>query len=665
MMTEEMLNPWHIQSIYDLQYFVCPNCVFKNHSKQEFINHAYEMHPKSINYLYNIQDDSLKDIIFPKNVEKVKEEYIFKNSFDNHLELDIKPVENIKEELILEESNDPLELETQKIITEKNESQVNQLDKKSIEAIKEELIIEESFDDPLELEMQEMETEKNEHIEDIHDKTECDICGKKFTLNRNLKRHISTVHEGFKKYDCDFCGKDFGYLHALQNHINAIHRGMKHFKCNFWEDIICSDTNFKVHIQKVLESKSHACQKCGKVFSRAHNLNYHINHVHYKNNENKIKNTHKYKCGLCSQVFYEETLLKRHVNFVHYGQLNKVNFTYKAVEQNKGKKTSNRNRPLKYATNIQVVKQNVLYATFKCSICSLDFSEESLLKRHFDLMHSDQNMDDIETQNKDLDEFKTEKININFCKSDDSEKSQPVQKNSESKFENSEQKSRILFGQEPDFTCETSGQSFNSKKVFKRHINFVYEQEAKLHKCSVCGIDLSNLKFLQKHLKEVHGQTNIDSLENYECETCGKKFAQKRNLKRHINIVHEGSKIYNCDVCGKDFGYLQCLRRHLKVVHRCFSSKIINRGETFSNTGNLNSHINIVHEDLSSKNINCEVCGETFPNKENLNSHIKSVHEGLSSKDINCEICGETFSDTGNLNSHINSVHQDFLEKYC
>ena len=590
------------------------------------------MHPKSIEYLYNIQDDSLKDIIFPKNVEKVKEEYIFKNSFDNHLELDIKPVENIKEELILEESNDPLELETQNIKTEKNESLVNQFDEENVETIKEELILENSNDNSSEHEILGMETdEKNEDIEDIHNKTECEICGKKFTLNRNLKRHISTIHEGLKKYDCDFCGKDFGYFHALQNHIYAIHRGMKHFKYGFWEEIICSDTNFKVHIQKVLESKNHTCQKCGKVFSRAHNLNYHINHVHYKNNDkNKIKNTHKYKCGLCSQVFYEEALLKRHVNFVHYGQLNKVNFTYKSVDQNKDNKTS-KNQPIKYATNIQVVKQNAIYATFKCSVCSLDFSEESLLKRHFDLMHSDQNIDEIETQNKDLDEFKTEKTNTNFYKSNDSEKSRPVQKNSDSKFENSEQKSHILFGQEP----ETSGQIFDSKKVLE---NFVHEKEATLHKCSVCRINFSNLKFLKKHLKEIHGQTNIDNIEYYECETCGKTFSLKRNLKRHINIVHEGSKIYNCNVCGKDFGYLQCLRRHLKVVHRCFSLK----------------------------SINCENNEKTFPDTENLNSHINiDVNESLSSKDIKCEICGETFSDTRNLNSHINSVHQDFLEKYC
>ena len=39
-------NPWNIQSIYELQYFNCPNCIYKNQSKQDFINHAFENHPE-------------------------------------------------------------------------------------------------------------------------------------------------------------------------------------------------------------------------------------------------------------------------------------------------------------------------------------------------------------------------------------------------------------------------------------------------------------------------------------------------------------------------------------------------------------------------------------------------------------------------------------------
>ena len=54
-------NPWNIQSIYELQFFGCPSCIYINISKQSFIEHAYEIHPESIAYLSEIKDGSLRD----------------------------------------------------------------------------------------------------------------------------------------------------------------------------------------------------------------------------------------------------------------------------------------------------------------------------------------------------------------------------------------------------------------------------------------------------------------------------------------------------------------------------------------------------------------------------------------------------------------------------
>ena len=62
-----MDNPWNIQSIFEFQYFNCPSCVFKNHSKQEFIHHAFKNHAEFVHYLYNIADNSLNDVVCPWN----------------------------------------------------------------------------------------------------------------------------------------------------------------------------------------------------------------------------------------------------------------------------------------------------------------------------------------------------------------------------------------------------------------------------------------------------------------------------------------------------------------------------------------------------------------------------------------------------------------------
>ena len=62
-----MDNPWNIQSIYEFQYFNCPSCIFKNRSKQEFINHAFENHSELVHNLYKINDNSLIDVVCPWN----------------------------------------------------------------------------------------------------------------------------------------------------------------------------------------------------------------------------------------------------------------------------------------------------------------------------------------------------------------------------------------------------------------------------------------------------------------------------------------------------------------------------------------------------------------------------------------------------------------------
>ena len=38
-------NPWDVSSIFEFNYFVCPECDCKIRIKQDFINHAVYNHP--------------------------------------------------------------------------------------------------------------------------------------------------------------------------------------------------------------------------------------------------------------------------------------------------------------------------------------------------------------------------------------------------------------------------------------------------------------------------------------------------------------------------------------------------------------------------------------------------------------------------------------------
>ena len=67
------------------------------------------------------------------------------------------------------------------------------------------------------------DTSNNQH--------QCTSCGKLFSGAVNLKKHISTVHEGLKNYKCESCDKSFSYSGHLKRHILTVHEGHKDYKC--------------------------------------------------------------------------------------------------------------------------------------------------------------------------------------------------------------------------------------------------------------------------------------------------------------------------------------------------------------------------------------------------------------------------------------------------
>ena len=90
---ERSNNPWEVENVEDFLYFCCPECDEKNHSRDHFLKHAFDQHPKSKEYLekwaYSIKDE-------------LKEE-INQNRFIKDEEME----QSMKEEKIDEGTDDP------------------------------------------------------------------------------------------------------------------------------------------------------------------------------------------------------------------------------------------------------------------------------------------------------------------------------------------------------------------------------------------------------------------------------------------------------------------------------------------------------------------------------------------------------------------------------
>ena len=66
--------------------------------------------------------------------------------------------------------------------------------------------------------------------------------------------------------------------------------------------------------------------------------------------------------------------------------------------------------------------------------------------------------------------------------------------------------------------------------------------------CNICGIDISNANYLEKHKKVVH-----DGLYDFSCHHCGKLFSVLPLLKTHLATVHkDGDAYFSCNIGKKN-----------------------------------------------------------------------------------------------------------------
>ena len=98
-MSEDVrFNPWDVRSLYELQVYDCPECVFQDWSKQSFVDHAAKYHPDSVQYLSNINDDSLQDVVCPW-LENADEKKPFDDPLqENHFSIEYQENENHSED---------------------------------------------------------------------------------------------------------------------------------------------------------------------------------------------------------------------------------------------------------------------------------------------------------------------------------------------------------------------------------------------------------------------------------------------------------------------------------------------------------------------------------------------------------------------------------------
>nr|CAH8825411.1 unnamed protein product [Trichobilharzia regenti] len=140
-----------------------------------------------------------------------------------------------------------------------------------------------------------------------------------------------------------------------------------------------------------------------------------------------------------------------------------------------------------------------------CCLCGKTFSSQSLLHKHFELMHEGT---EIDTEQYDLSGF-------------------AAMGNEQGRKSNGEE--------DPNFRVLNCA---FCNKVFTKHCN------------------------LNTHIKAVH-----KGVKPFECTYCYKGFTRNSDLHKHIDAVHKGLKPFGCEICQRNFSQKSSLKRHIEAIH--------------------------------------------------------------------------------------------------
>ena len=196
-----------------------------------------------------------------------------------------------------------------------------------------------------------LERHQSIHIQNPQNRKLCDLCGKVFFHEDNLRLHMAYHKDIEKNYHCDLCNRIFKGRRVYQNHMKDIHSNKvscplckKMIKKRFLprhvrnkhnsqlkteikrkeakikpinqdESLISNDANANDAVEELIshQKKRIKCPNCDKTFSNQYNAKYHNERVHLK-----IEQQASLSCSVCEKKFKgPPSRLARHLREVH------------------------------------------------------------------------------------------------------------------------------------------------------------------------------------------------------------------------------------------------------------------------------------------------------------------------------------------------------------
>ena len=147
------------------------------------------------------------------------------------------------------------------------------------------------------------------HEKAVHLNLKCKQCKQFFSCKTSMAEHKC---KELKKLQCNQCGKGFNSQKELIDHTNYTHKGLK-YTCNICNATLSTEKNLKRHIHSVHEIlvRRFPCPlaDCDKSFKDQRTMTNHVK-THDKSSQSD-------PCPDCGKILASTDSLRQHIKMVH------------------------------------------------------------------------------------------------------------------------------------------------------------------------------------------------------------------------------------------------------------------------------------------------------------------------------------------------------------
>jgi len=310
----------------------------------------------------------------------------------------------------------------------------------------------------------------------------------KKTLSDKTKKKIAENNRKFSI--CKLCSKQCRGFRGLVDHMHRDHSDYKPWQCSHCTTKTAFVKTLYRHLKQRHGISECPCPRCGKTYSRAQSMLFHVN----KHEENEMK---FFQCNHCQSRFKKKEKLDQHIQKKHSGGFECETCGKKFPEQSS----------LKEHMRVHTGER-----PHQCTECGQTFSFQSTFIAHRKMHFREQGLSEEEA-----------KLRLYyFCDT--------CGKSYANKASLRLHKLHVHEKYSEEVPCDVCGISFRTRELLKQHQEREHSAEPKFV-CDECGQRFGNSSHLKRHMTS-------HSTDGFPCSHCSRVFKRKDGLETHFSHAH-------------------------------------------------------------------------------------------------------------------------------